>query len=164
MKNILLAFTLLLFAGPLFGQGNNNQDTDLSTLKIGFLTKRLSLTPEEAQVFWPVYNQYQDELKVVKQDLKADYQATRQNFDVMTDAEVAELVHNYATTKDREHELFIKYHSEFQKVLPIRKVAKLYQAEQDFMRVVLASLRRQNNQNQRNGLNNGGNRPMRRFR
>lgn len=35
----------------------------MRSLEIGYLTKELKLTPEEAQKFWPVYNKYKQELK-----------------------------------------------------------------------------------------------------
>ncbi len=36
--------------------------------KIAYITKRLDLSPEEAQKFWPIYNQYAEELKRARQD------------------------------------------------------------------------------------------------
>lgn len=38
----------------------------LEALKIGYLTKKLNLTTDEAQRFWPVYNQYMADLKKVR--------------------------------------------------------------------------------------------------
>jgi hypothetical protein len=40
----------------------------LEALKIAYITKRLDLSPEEAQKFWPIYNQYAEELKRARQD------------------------------------------------------------------------------------------------
>lgn len=156
MKNILFTFLIALMAFPLMGQ-NNNQDLDLSSVKIAFLTRRLALTPEEAQVFWPVYNQYQDELQEVRKNLKKDYKNSKQDFDLMSDAEVEKMVEDFVLVKEKEYNVFTKYHSEFKKVLPIRKVAKLYRSEQDFTRIILQRL---NKQRQAQGRG-GANRPMR---
>lgn len=49
------------------GAGQNIQN-----LKIGFVTKRLALTTEEAQKFWPLYNEYASELKKSRQEQKDD--------------------------------------------------------------------------------------------
>lgn len=38
----------------------------LEALKIAYLTKKLNLTTEEAQRFWPVYNQYIADMKKVR--------------------------------------------------------------------------------------------------
>ncbi len=63
MKRFLLliccAFTILI------GEAQNG---NLQALKIAYITKRLDLSPDEAQKFWPIYNQYAEELKRTRQD------------------------------------------------------------------------------------------------
>ena len=64
MKRFLLltcfAFTFLIGMAQ-----NGNQ---IYALKIAYITKRLDLSPDEAQKFWPIYNQYAEELKRTRQD------------------------------------------------------------------------------------------------
>ncbi len=64
MKRLLLltcvAFTILT------GVAQNGKN--LVALKIAYITKRLDLSPEEAQKFWPYYNQYSEELVRTRQD------------------------------------------------------------------------------------------------
>jgi hypothetical protein len=64
MKRFLLltcfAFTFLISMAQ-----NGNQ---IEALKIAYITKRLNLSPDEAQKFWPIYNQYAEELKRTRQD------------------------------------------------------------------------------------------------
>jgi hypothetical protein len=64
MKRLLLltcfAFTILI------GVAQNGRN--LAALKIAYITKRLDLSPEEAQKFWPYYNQYSEELIRTRQD------------------------------------------------------------------------------------------------
>jgi len=64
MKRFLL---LISFAFSfLIGLAQNGNR--LEALKIAYITKRLDLSPEEAQKFWPIYNQYAEELKRARQD------------------------------------------------------------------------------------------------
>jgi hypothetical protein len=42
------------------GPGGGNM---LESTHIGYLTQRLNLSPEEAQRFWPIYNQYAAEIR-----------------------------------------------------------------------------------------------------
>jgi hypothetical protein len=35
----------------------------LESLRVAFISRQLELTPEEAEKFWPVYNQYQGDLR-----------------------------------------------------------------------------------------------------
>ncbi|HSZ34550.1 MAG TPA: hypothetical protein VK772_14640 [Puia sp.] len=64
MKRLLLltgfVFTFLI------GVAQNGKN--LAALKIAYITKRLDLSPEEAQKFWPYYNQYSEELVRARQD------------------------------------------------------------------------------------------------
>src|SRR5580692_9530866 len=64
MKRFLLltcfAFTILI------GVAQNGKQLD--ALKIAYITKRLDLSPDEAQKFWPIYNLYIEELKRTRQD------------------------------------------------------------------------------------------------
>ena len=54
---LLVSFTVSFLIGV--AQNGNR----LEALKIAYITKRLDLSPEEAQKFWPIYNQYAEELK-----------------------------------------------------------------------------------------------------
>lgn len=64
-----LIFTILgilwFFITPLAAQEVRDGER-LEALKIAYLTKKLSLTTEEAQRFWPVYNQYIADMKKVR--------------------------------------------------------------------------------------------------
>ena len=42
---------------------NKKKQQGIDALKVAFISKELALTPDEAQKFWPVYNQYAKELK-----------------------------------------------------------------------------------------------------
>ena len=66
MKQILSVAACLLMAVSLFAQpqggrpGEEQRKKEFERIqaeKIAFITQELDLTPEEAQVFWPVYNQ-----------------------------------------------------------------------------------------------------------
>jgi hypothetical protein len=50
------------------GAGANRED--IESMKIAYLTKKLDLTPDEAKKFWPVFNQFSEELKNVRSNRK----------------------------------------------------------------------------------------------
>ena len=49
-------------------QPSEKKLADIEALKVAFISKELDLTPDEAQKFWPVYNQYSKELKATRVD------------------------------------------------------------------------------------------------
>jgi hypothetical protein len=55
----LLPILFLICTLNLFSQQSQDPDgSRIEALKIAYLTKKLNLSPEEAQRFWPVYNNY----------------------------------------------------------------------------------------------------------
>ena len=71
MKRILtIAVSLFVISASCFAQEapaqKKHNGERAQAEKIGYITQRLQLTPEEAQVFWPVYNQYAAAAKEAK--------------------------------------------------------------------------------------------------
>ena len=51
-------------------QGNKGEK--IEALRIAFISQQLNLNTQEAQKFWPVYNQYRGDLKTLHQNFKMD--------------------------------------------------------------------------------------------
>jgi hypothetical protein len=109
----------------------------MDAMKIGFITNRLNLTSEEAKVFWPVYNKYSDELEQLRKNRRENLIDAKQKMDEMSDAEIEKAVDNEIIFRQNELEILKKYHPQFKKILPIRKVGQLYKAEEEFKRKLL---------------------------
>jgi Skp family chaperone for outer membrane proteins len=110
---------------------------EIESMKIGYLTKRLNLSPDEAKSFWPVYNQYQNELQTLRKSRKAEVKDAKPDFMEMNDKDVEKLVDNEIVFRQNELDIMKKYHSQLKQVLPIKKVAILYRTEDDFKRELL---------------------------
>jgi membrane-associated HD superfamily phosphohydrolase len=108
----------------------------LEAMKIAWLTKKLNLSPEEAQKFWPVYNQYTAELQKARKDARAN------NDDDLK-------------TQQKMLDIRKKYEGEFGKSVSKEKVNTFYRAEREFLAEVQKRImeRRQQNQLNRKKLN-----------
>jgi Spy/CpxP family protein refolding chaperone len=136
---VLTGMLLSLCCTSMFAQpGGGGQD--LEAIRVGYITKKLSLTPDEAKVFWPVYDAYRAEMKEVRGEMRETAQTAREDFDVMTDQEVEAAVNKMLDNRRKELDITLRYHEQFKKVLNIRKVAKLYKAEREFTQILLARL------------------------
>ena len=137
MKNIIILplFLLLLKAGSAQAPPPPPDDDKIDALRIGFFTKYLDLTPEESEKFWPVYNNMRDDLKVLM-DNEANLQK-KKKIDDMTDAELNDMIKTHFDNEQKILDIKKKYAEEFKKVLPLRKVAKLADAENEFKRQLL---------------------------
>ena len=58
---------LLLFTSLGFSQGFRDKKEKIKALKIAFISQKLSLTTEQAEKFWPIYNKYEDKIVALKE-------------------------------------------------------------------------------------------------
>ena len=73
----------------------------------------------------------------LRKDRRENIINARENFDDMSDADLEKTVDNEIIFRQNELEILKKYHPQFKKILPIKKVAKLYKSEEDFKRRLL---------------------------
>ncbi len=139
MKNILLTL-LLLFAwktGWAQPPGNEDPADKMKAQKVAFITAKLDLSSEESAKFWPVYNNYESELKVIRKKRKSELMNAKINFDSMSDAQVSQLIDDEFLYQQQELDLRKKYNELFKQVLPVKKVALLYKAELEWTKEVI---------------------------
>lgn len=111
----------------------------IETYKIAFITQKLNLTSQEAQQFWPIYNEYADKLEVNRKNYRQT--AKKANVETMTDKEAEEFLSAEYNMKQKELDLYKEYYDKFKKVLPIKKVALLRQTEEEFKRELIKNIR-----------------------
>lgn len=102
--------------------------------KIAFLTMELDITPEEAQEFWPVYNQVEKEKDAAFEEVIKTYKALNEATEKGNNSEISKLLDNYLKAQDKLRDVESKAPTEYRKVLPVEKVARLYVAEEKFRR------------------------------
>ena len=144
MKYISMLAVLLIvsLALPLAAQQEKSADNmnvvreALRANKKALVADNMQLTESEAKAFWPVYEEYQTEMKVIGDrmvKLIENYGATHK---VMTDDTAGKLLKNLMSIQRDRVTLQEKYLPKFEKVLPMTKVARYYQIENKFRAVV----------------------------
>ncbi len=136
---ISMLATVIMLAQP--GSRMQEKKEQIEAMKIGFITKQLDLTSDEAKNFWPVYNQYQKDLDDLRKRRRGDRRDAKEDFSSMNDKEVEKVVDDEIVFKQNELDIMKRYHSQFKQVLPIKKVAMLYRSEEDFKRELLQKLK-----------------------
>ena len=121
------------------GMPHTQKRAQIEAVKVGYITRKLDLTANESQRFWPVYNAYQKELEEL---IRLKRQA-RQNANTAepTEANADVQLNKELDFESRLLEIKKKYLQEFSKVLPSRKVLLLYQAEREFREELIRHLR-----------------------
>jgi hypothetical protein len=155
MKRFLtIAASLLIVSTLCFAQEkqekNDNRKAQFEEMmkkiqseKVGFFTAELDLTPEEAQVFWPVYNQYTKESREAHEATVTALRAMKnKKNEQLSDSEMENRIKTYLKAMEKEQNLMNTYFEKFKKVLPINKVAKLYLVEDSFRMKMINNLRK----------------------
>jgi Spy/CpxP family protein refolding chaperone len=148
---LLILGMLLLITGASYGQEMKNnknamaKDVEMKekiqTRKIAFITSELDLTPEEAQLFWPIYNDYQDEMEKLRKENRPE----KKRLEEMTDADAAKLIESRMNIEEKELVLKRTFIKDMQPVLPTKKVAKLLMVERDFKSKMLSTIKERYN-------------------
>ena len=103
--------------------------------RVAFLTMEMNLTPEEAQVFWPIYNQIHTEKDKAMHDVFSAYKALEDAVKAgKPEKEISKLLDAYLAAKEKQSEIEKAADEKFRKVLPTEKVARLYLGEEKFRR------------------------------
>lgn len=103
--------------------------------RVAFLTMEMNLTPEEAQVFWPIYNQIHTEKDKAMHDVFSAYKALEDAVKAeKPEKEISKLLDAYLAAKEKQGEIEKAADEKFRKVLPTEKVARLYLGEEKFRR------------------------------
>jgi hypothetical protein len=89
----------------------------------------LDLTEGEAKMFWPVYNAYQGDMITHYDRVLKLLDTYAKAYDSMTDQTATTLVKQFLALEHDHVALLTSYLPRFSKVLPPRKVARLYQIE-----------------------------------
>jgi Spy/CpxP family protein refolding chaperone len=147
----LLTLMIFSFATAQPPGGDRPNGERVQAMKVGMITQRRNLTPAEAEKFWPVYNQYEADMDAIKKDRREELFMAKSEFATMSDAEVQQMVNDLIQLEQRRSELIIQYNAEFQRVLPIRKVAMLYRTEREFRQKIIDEIRARQQGNGRGG-------------
>ena len=147
MLTILASVLCMLASGTVRAQGPATGRQDwmerVKAEKVAYLTGAMELTPAEAEKFWPVYNQAEREkhksMEAVMQRYGALAEAVKNNKD---EKEISALLDQYLSALQSGKDINQKYAAAYRKILPGKKVAKLYVGEEAFRRQQIRRLRR----------------------
>jgi hypothetical protein len=142
MKKLGFLF-FLLFGGlvAIAQPGDEEMGERVESAKIGFITNKLNLTPQESQQFWPIYNAHQAKIKALREGLKETKRAAKKDLDGLSDADIEKGILQFIEVEEKTAALQRVYLADLKKVLPMKKIGKLFKAEQQFRRELMERMR-----------------------
>ena len=139
MKRILITALTLFLAISVIGQ--NDAAEKIRRAKIALITERLDLSPEQAEKFWPIYNEYTKKQREVRKsfdDAKSNYEPKN-----ASEEDNQQLLQLGMKTKELALQLEKNYSDRLLHVINNRQMLSLRKAEDDFKTMILKRIQDQ---------------------
>jgi len=138
---LIICLVSLANAQPPGGPGGGSEEhrERIKAHKVAFITTKLDLTAEEAQLFWPVYNDHHKKVDALHKERRQLMKGKK--LGDLNDSDVEKIVDGEMEFRRKEVDLLESYHAKYKSILPVKKVAKLYRAEEEFKRELLRKMR-----------------------
>ncbi len=133
-----IVFVLLLLLPAVLKAQESSRDPrageKIRAAHTAYITQRLALTADEAERFWPVYREYNEKRKALRQEMRAGRRS---------EASDEERIARDLELKQEELDIEKKYTARLGEVIPAEKLVRLPDAEAGFRRLILRQIQEQ---------------------
>jgi uncharacterized glyoxalase superfamily metalloenzyme YdcJ len=133
----------------LFAQEKRNHGPEMwekiKAEKVAYFTKKLDLSPAEAQTFWPVYNEFEKKRFEIQRQIHEFERMSDEDYAKLSESEILNMTNDYIASFEKDANLRKDYHKQFMKILPQKKVLLLYRTENEFRGYMIKEYRRGSN-------------------
>lgn len=100
-----------------------------ATERRALVADNLMMNEEESKVFWPLYDEYRNEVKKLGTRKIENLQNFADNYEAMTDEKSLAIMNEYFSIESEYNKLRISYKEKFLKVLSAQLVFRYFQIE-----------------------------------
>lgn len=131
-KILLLSFMALMTVQVMAQRNERGPDREkLDAARVAFITNRLSLTPDQAEKFWPLYNQYNEKRLAL---MKKNHEINKSAEGSLSDAKASELMTERFKVQEDLLKLEKSFMEEVTSAISPSQAFKLSIANRDFTR------------------------------
>lgn len=142
-SRILAILIVILSPSVFFAQGKAEK---VEQLKIAYFTKELNLTTQEAEKFWPVYNEMEKKIKALRKDRRKTFKELEDNGDSLSVDVVKKHTNSIFDSEIAEVNTKKEYYAKIGVIIGYKKATKVYKVERDFKRELLMRLKEERGQ------------------
>lgn len=152
-KAIILVAVAIVMIGtsPLMAQDRQERKIErgdraerfaqMKSMKIAFITEHLELTPEEAEKFWPIYNEYEKKRDEAAKGIFERFNPDKEEPLELSDEDADKLIQQRFAEEQTLFDLKKEYYIKYKEVLTASRILKLYETENRFKRHLLERVR-----------------------
>lgn len=147
MKRIVLFIAVLLLTASLTQAQNRNRQR-IKLLKMSYITDALELSEKEAEMFWPVYNQFTNKIQQLKKEQDGGIMreiAQSNGLDNISEEKARQLVDRSMQLERSISTARIEMNTVLLNIISAKKILKLHKAERDFNREILREFGKRRN-------------------
>lgn len=130
-----------LFSQPGHDKFHQEKKEKIKAQKVAFITNKLDLSPETAQVFWPVYNEAEAIKEKEMMSFRDNIDIKNIDLDILSDEEIIKLADAYILHHEKMNDINKTYHVKYKSILSPKQVVLLYESEKEFKFVLLKQVR-----------------------
>lgn len=161
IRNILPTLLCAILLLPLAAQENQPQEQveitaperdpkareKIEAARIGMITNKLGLSPEQAEKFWPIYREFSTK----RMEMRKEFKMVQENVKPgsANQDEQKRLVDLGLNLKQKELDLERNYSGRLLKVISPEQMLNLKTAERDFQRMIIHQIQQKRNMQQR---------------
>ncbi len=138
MKNHILFAILMIVGSTAFAQRIDTSDVSkidaLKDYREELFKSKLPLNDKEAKAFFPIYDQYQLELRNSKREFRKKWY--KKDLENLSESDAREYLNEAIALQQKEVELLKNYSNKMGEVIPMSKVIKVKRVERE-IRVLL---------------------------
>ncbi|WP_255897473.1 hypothetical protein [Rufibacter sediminis] len=109
----------------------------IETAKIAFITDKVNLSGEQAQRFWPVYQEHDRKRNDLRQKSRP---YKEQNLNALSDDQIQAGLEARLDLRQRELDLEKEYMDKYLRIISPKQLALFYRAEREFTKLLLERL------------------------
>jgi len=141
MKKLITVICIIIFCTLSVSAQEKNESRDkIKALKVSYLTEQLSLTSEEAEKFWPIYNNHEnntnryirEKINEIKKEI-----SKAENLNAINEERAKVLYSMIRSLEKKKYEDGKIYISKLEKIISFKKILKLHIAEREFGRKLM---------------------------
>jgi len=126
-------------------QGDITSDIELTRASIqvrrqALVTAAMDLAPKDADVFWPLYREYREEMAKVNDRFVRLLVGYLENYDSLTDEAARKMLDEYLSIDRARNGVKSTFVPRFGKVIPATQVARFFQIDNKLDAVINAEL------------------------
>jgi len=144
MKKLLFIAFIALMSVPSWAQTDKDyielERSVLQTERKAVVADAMMLTDDEATVFWPLYNEYNEKVYIVKTERVSIILDYAKNYESISDEKANELMLRSLKVQQNLLKLKMSYYKKFKKILSPSKSVRYFQVESKIDAMVSAEL------------------------